>query len=89
MAKEVFEIEFKFPVGPEGEWASFSAKAREPLTDKWEIYSILSHSHAIVPFQTLFLTREMKTWKDRDSKEETLLAALVGRAIDNAKNRMK
>ena len=87
MLNEVFEIEFKFPVDPEGRWASFSAKAREPLTDTWEVYSVLSHSQAIVPFQTLFLIKELKSWKDRELKQETLLSALVGRAIEKAKNR--
>ena len=87
MAKEVFEIEFKFPVDSEGKWASFSAKAREPLTDTWEIYSVLSHSQAVPPFQTMFLIKELKSWKDRELKQETLLSALVGRAIDKAKSR--
>jgi len=89
MAQEVFEIEFRFPVDPEGEWVSFSAKARELLTDTWEIYSVLSRSQAIAPFQTMFLIKEPKCWKDRELNQETLLAALVGRAIDNAKNRWK
>ena len=86
MAK-FLEIEFKFPVGPGGEWASFSARAREPLTDIWEVYSVRSYSQAIAPFQTMYLIKELNTWKDRDLKQETLLAALVGRAIEKAKSR--
>lgn len=88
MAKEVFHIEFKFPIEPAGEWTSFSAKARESfLPDTWEIYSVLSDNGTKAPFQTLFLKKEFNSWKDRDSNQETLLAALIGRAIDNAKNR--
>jgi hypothetical protein len=87
MANEVFEIEFKYPVDAEGKWTSFSAKARELLTDTWEIYSVLSHSQAVAPFETLFLVKELKSWKDRELRQETLLSALVGRAIEKARNR--
>jgi hypothetical protein len=83
MAK-FLEIEFKFPVGPEGEWASFSARAREPLTNIWEIYSVRSHSQAVAPFQTMYLIKELNSWKDREVRQETLLTALVGRAIEKA-----
>ena len=90
MAKEVFHIEFKFPIEPGGEWVSFSAKARESfLPDTWEIYSVLSDSGTKAPFQTLFIRKELTHWKDRDLNQETLLAALIGRAIDNATNRRR
>jgi hypothetical protein len=89
MANEVLNIDFKFPTDPTGEWGSFGAKARELFAGTWEIYSVLSYGQAEPPFQTLFLIKEMTYWKDRDLNQETLLAALIGRAIDSAKNRVR
>jgi hypothetical protein len=87
MANEVFNIEFKFPTGHASEWGMFAAKARQSATDAWEIYSVLSYSQAAVPFQNMILIKEMNEWRDSESNQETLLAALVGRAIDKATKR--
>jgi len=90
MANEVFHIEFKFPVAPAGEWILFSAKARESaVADTWDIYSILPDGKGKAPWQTLVLKKEAASWKDQDSNQETLLAALIGRAIDSAKSRTR
>jgi hypothetical protein len=89
MANEVFNIEFKFPTNPSGEWATFAAKARESETGAWEIYSVLSYGQAAAPFQTKMLTKHLNKWKDSELNRETLLAALIGRAIDKATNRLR
>jgi hypothetical protein len=90
MGRQVFLIEFKFPMGSTGEWIAFSAKARESsLTGIWEIYSIHSDSLDKSPFGKILLKKEINTWIDPDSNQETLLAALVGRAIDKSQNTAK
>jgi hypothetical protein len=86
MANEILNIEFKFPIDHAGEWGSFGAKARELLAGTWEIYSVLSYGQAEPPFQTLYLIKEITFWKDRDLNQETLLSALIGRAIDTCKS---
>lgn len=90
MGRQVFLIEFKFPIGSTGEWVPFSAKARESsLTGIWEIYSIHSDSLDKSPFGKILLKKLLNTWIDLESNQETLLTALVGRAIDKSQNTAK
>ena len=77
-------------MGPTGEWVPFSAKARESaLTGVWEIYSIHSDSLDKSPFGKILLKKQTNTWIDLDSNQETLLTALVGRAIEKSQNTAK
>ncbi len=90
MGIQTFLIEFKYPIEPSGQWMSFSARVREsPLAGMWEIYSISSDGHTKPPYEKLLLKKDLNNWIDVDSNEETLFAALVGRAIDNVVNKGK
>jgi hypothetical protein len=88
VATEVFNIEFKFPTGRAIEWNTFAAKAREAADGIWEIYSVQSYSEAAALFKTKRLIKSTINWKESESNRETLLAALIGRAIDKATNRL-
>ncbi len=86
MDKQAFSIEFRFPAEPGGNWVTFSAKARESsLTDVWEIFSFKSDGDARLPVKKVFLKKQSNTWVEIDSNKETLLSALIGRAIDKNK----
>lgn len=90
MANPVFLIEFKYPIEPSGQWASFSARVREtPISGIWEIYFIKSEGSAKLPYDKIILKKVLNSWIDVDSNQETLFAALVGRALDNAVNKGK
>ena len=90
MNKQVLAIEFRFPAEPEGNWVTFSAKARESaLTGIWEVYSFSSGSRTQLPVKKVFLKKQTNTWVEIDSNRETLLSALIGRAIDKNKRMEK
>jgi hypothetical protein len=83
MDKHVFSIEFRFPAKPSGDWVSFFAKVREAtLTGIWEVYSFSSDDQTKLPVDKVFLKKQMGTWIEVDNNKETLLSALIGRAID-------
>jgi len=86
MDKQMFSIEFRFPAEPAGSWVSFSAKARESsLTGIWEVFSFRSDGQAALPVKKVFLRKQTTTWVEIESNKETLLSALIGRAIDKNK----
>ena len=89
MAGDVFNIEFKFPSDQAVEWSTFAAKVRQSTAGVWEIYAVQSYSEAAVPFETKLLFKDESEWKEPETNRETLLAAIVGRAIDKATNRLR
>ena len=90
MDKQAFSIEFRFPVEPAGNWVTFSAKVRESsLTDIWEVHSFKSDGQDKLPVKKVFLQKQTNTWVEIDSNKETLLSALIGRAIDKNKRPRK
>ena len=77
-------------MGSIGEWIAFSAKARESsLIGTWEVYDIRSDSLDRSPFDKILVKKQINAWIDLDSNQETLLTALVGRAIDKIQNPAK
>ena len=84
MPKEYFEIEFNFPVQPEGIWTTFTARVEENAAKGT---FTISHFHAAgnrgqFPVDTILLCRSSEGWVEEGQERENLMTALIGHAIE-------